>query len=97
MDHISPRPVDQMMNVHSPAGQVFASIEGPSTAYRLSDGKPSAEKTSAGAAALQNMQPAPQQPQNVQYMHNMQNRMHLIDRSLDKILNVIAGKQNVYQ
>ena len=40
------------------------------------------------------MQPAPsQQAQNVQYMHNMQNRMQILDRSLDKILNVIAGKQ----
>jgi hypothetical protein len=53
MDNLSPKDI-----VHSPAGQVFASIEGPSTAYRLSDGKPSAEKTSTGAAAQLMLQPA---------------------------------------
>ena len=51
MDHFSPRPIAQMMSAQSPAGQALASIEAPSTAYRLSDGKPSAEKTSKGAAA----------------------------------------------
>lgn len=76
-------------NLQSPAEhqQILASIDAPSTAYRRGadhQSQPSAEKVPL----------VPDQQSNqMQYIQNIQNRMGVLDRSIDKILNVITHKE----
>ena len=61
----------------------FASLDAPSTAYRHDEGPTSAE---------QNQNSGADSSHQMQYIHNIQNRMGMLDRSIDKILNVITTK-----
>lgn len=71
-----------LRTAQSPDGQMLSSGEEPSTAYRHGEGQLSAEQS----------KPTPNEMHQMQYIQNIQNRMGVLDRSIDKILNVITHK-----